>query len=179
MEYVIPHSTRIFGNLNLMYMISRSMILIHSYVLMMLMRISPLTLPQVVRKGAKPLTCHSQQVTLVHILEILSEQSLGRYAAAPKLRVQKFENVNVCLDFIRSQGIQIHNIGAEDIVDGNQKIILGLIWTLISRFTISDIGEGTVKAKEGLLLWLQRKTAHYEGVTVRDFGHSWNDGQAL
>ena len=71
------------------------------------------------------------------------------------------------------------NIGAEDVVDGNRKIILGLIWTLILRFTINDINEEGMTAKEGLLLWCQRKTACYEEVEVRDFSASWNDGIAL
>ena len=71
------------------------------------------------------------------------------------------------------------NIGAEDVVDGNKKIILGLIWTLILRFTISDINEEGMTAKEGLLLWCQRKTACYDEVEVRDFSASWNDGLAL
>lgn len=71
------------------------------------------------------------------------------------------------------------NIGAEDIVDGNRKIILGLIWTLILRFTISDINEEGMTAKEGLLLWCQRKTACYDEVEVRDFSSSWNDGLAF
>jgi len=116
---------------------------------------------------------------LIHLLELLSNESLGRYAANPKLRVQKFENVNKCLDFIKSRGIQMTNIGAEDVVDGNRKIILGLIWTLILRFTISDINEEGLSAKEGLLLWCQRKTACYDGVDVRDFSTSWNDGLAF
>lgn len=93
--------------------------------------------------------------------------------------MQKFENVNKSLDFVRGRSIQIINIGAEDIVDGNRKIILGLIWILISRFTISDINEEGMTAKEGLLLWCQRKTACYDGVEVRDFSTSWNDGLAF
>lgn len=116
---------------------------------------------------------------LIHLLELLSNESLGRYASKPKMRVQRFENVNISLDFIKSRGIQMTNIGAEDVVDGNRKIILGLIWTLILRFTINDINEEGMTAKEGLLLWCQRKTACYDDVEVRDFSTSWNDGLAL
>lgn len=121
----------------------------------------------------------SDGVVLIHLLEILGQESLGRYASQPKLRVQRFENVNKCLDFIKGRGIQMTNIGAEDVVDGNSKIILGLIWTLILRFTISDINEEGLSAKEGLLLWCQRKTACYDEVEVRDFSTSWNDGLAF
>jgi Ca2+-binding EF-hand superfamily protein len=121
----------------------------------------------------------SDGVILIHLLEILSQESLGRYAARPKLRVQRFENVNIALDFIKSRKIQLTNIGAEDVVDGNRKIILGLIWTLILRFTISDINDQGLSAREGLLLWCQRKTACYDEVEVRDFSSSWNDGLAF
>ncbi|KAF7185373.1 Alpha-actinin-like protein 1 [Pseudocercospora fuligena] len=121
----------------------------------------------------------SDGVALIHLLEILSQESLGRYAARPKLRVQRFENVNIALDFIKSRKIQLTNIGAEDVVDGNRKIILGLIWTLILRFTISDINDQGLSAREGLLLWCQRKTACYDEVDVRDFSSSWNDGLAF
>lgn len=110
---------------------------------------------------------------------MLGDESLGRYAARPKLRVQRFENVNIALNYIKARGIQMTNIGAEDVVDGNQKIILGLIWTLIMKFTINDIAEEGMTAKEGLLLWCQRKTACYDEVEVRDFSTSWNDGLAL
>jgi Ca2+-binding EF-hand superfamily protein len=121
----------------------------------------------------------SDGIILIHLLEILSNESLGRYASKPKLRVQRFENANLALDFVKSRGIQMTNIGAEDVVDGNRKIILGLIWTLILRFTINDINEEGMTAKEGLLLWCQRKTACYDEVEVRDFSQSWNDGLAF
>ncbi|KAK6429604.1 alpha-actinin, partial [Oleoguttula sp. CCFEE 5521] len=97
----------------------------------------------------------------------------------PKMRVQRFENANIALDFIKGRKIQLTNIGAEDIVDGNRKIILGLIWTLILRFTISDINDQGLSAREGLLLWCQRKTACYDEVSVVDFSGSWNDGLAF
>ncbi|KAK0953712.1 alpha-actinin, partial [Friedmanniomyces endolithicus] len=121
----------------------------------------------------------SDGIILIHLLEILSNESLGRYAARPKLRVQRFENVNIALEFIKSRKIQLTNIGAEDIVDGNRKIILGLIWTLILRFTISDINDQGLSAREGLLLWCQRKTACYDDVHVENFSSSWNNGLAF
>jgi len=121
----------------------------------------------------------SDGTALIHLLEILSQESLGRYAAKPKLRVQRFENANIALDYIKGRKIQLTNIGAEDIVDGNRKIILGLIWTLILRFTINDINDQGLSAREGLLLWCQRKTACYSEVSVTDFSASWNNGLAF
>jgi len=60
--------------------------------------------------------------------------------------------------------VNLENIGAEDIVDGNPRLILGLIWTIILRFQIEDIqledeSMEMKSAKEALLLWCQRKTA--------------------
>ncbi|KAG2037775.1 calponin homology domain-containing protein [Suillus americanus] len=107
------------------------------------------------------------------------DTSLGRYNKNPRMRVQKAENVNKALEFIRQRGIKLTNIGPEDIIDGNLKLILGMIWTLVLRFTIADISEEGLSAKEGLLLWAQRKTAPYKEVDVQDFSISWSDGLAL
>ncbi|CAE6415793.1 unnamed protein product [Rhizoctonia solani] len=109
----------------------------------------------------------------------IGDVSLGRYNKTPRMRVQKAENVNKALEFITSRGVKLTNIGPEDIIDGNVKLILGMIWTLILRFTIADISEEGLSAKEGLLLWCQRKTAGYQEVDVQDFGYSWSDGLAL
>lgn len=107
---------------------------------------------------------------LIQLLEVIGEESLGRYNKNPKMRIQKVENCNKVLQYIKSKNIQLTNIGGEDIVDGNAKLILGLIWSLILRFSIADISEEGLTAKEGLLLWCQRKTAPYKPtVDVKDF----------
>lgn len=41
--------------------------------------------------------------------------SLGRYNKAPRMRVQKAENVNKALEFITSRGVKLTNIGPEGI----------------------------------------------------------------
>lgn len=77
------------------------------------------------------------------------------------------------------RGVNLTNIGAEDLVDNNDKLYLGMIWTIILRFTIAEISQEGLTAKEGLLLWCQRKTAGYKNVSVKDFTFSWQDGLAL
>ncbi|KAJ2548317.1 alpha-actinin, partial [Coemansia sp. RSA 1933] len=124
-------------------------------------------------------TDFSDGTALIHILQIISDTSLGRYNRNPRMRIQKIENVNLSLDFIRSRKINLTNIGAEDIVDANHKLILGMIWTIILRFTIEDINEEGLSAMDGLLLWCQRKTAPYKEVDVKNFSYSWQDGLAF
>uniref|UniRef100_A0A8D1RDE4 Actinin alpha 3 (gene/pseudogene) n=1 Tax=Sus scrofa TaxID=9823 RepID=A0A8D1RDE4_PIG len=96
-----------------------------------------------------------------------------------KMRFHKIANVNKALDFIASKGVKLVSIGAEEIVDGNLKMTLGMIWTIILRFAIQDISVEETSAKEGLLLWCQRKTAPYRNVNVQNFHTSWKDGLAL
>lgn len=116
---------------------------------------------------------------LCQFLEIISNQPVGKYEKKPRIRVQSIGNVNTALTFIKNQKIKLINISAEDIVDQNLKLILGLIWTIIQRFQIEDISEEELSAKEALLLWCQRKTAGYRDVKVDNFTYSWQDGLAL
>ncbi|KAI8914816.1 calponin homology domain-containing protein [Powellomyces hirtus] len=117
---------------------------------------------------------------LIQLLEIIGDESLGRYNKNPKLRIQKVENMNKALEFIRRRGVNLTNIGAEDIVDSNSKLVLGLIWSLILRFSISEISEEGLSAKEGLLLWCQRRTTPYSrDFQIKEFTFSWQDGLAL
>ncbi|XP_048391946.1 alpha-actinin-2 isoform X1 [Stegostoma tigrinum] len=115
---------------------------------------------------------------LMLLLEVISGERLPKPDQG-KMRFHKIANVNKALDYISSKGVKLVSIGAEEIVDGNVKMTLGMIWTIILRFAIHDISVEETSAKEGLLLWCQRKTAPYKNVNVQNFHTSWKDGLAL
>jgi len=115
---------------------------------------------------------------LMLLLEVISGEHLPKPDRG-KMRFHKIANVNKALDFIASKGVKLVSIGAEEIVDGNCKMTLGMIWTIILRFAIQDITVEELTAKEGLLLWCQRKTAPYKNVNVQNFHLSWKDGLAF
>ncbi|CAF1477539.1 unnamed protein product [Rotaria sordida] len=114
---------------------------------------------------------------LMLLLEVISNEQLPKPDRG-RMRFHKIANVNKALDFIASKGVKLM-VGAEEIVDGNLKMTLGMIWTIILRFAIQDISVEEMSAKEGLLLWCQRKTSPYKNVNVQNFHTSFKDGLAF
>uniref|UniRef100_A0AC35UII5 Spectrin beta chain n=1 Tax=Rhabditophanes sp. KR3021 TaxID=114890 RepID=A0AC35UII5_9BILA len=123
-------------------------------------------------------------ILLLKFLEIISGKKLQKPNRG-HMRVQKIENLNNCFHFLKANGIQLTNIGAEDILDGNETLILGLIWVIILRFSISEIaiiddltGEKR-QAKDALLQWCKVKVAPYSNVKMENFTSSWKNGLAF
>ncbi|XP_073410266.1 spectrin beta chain, erythrocytic [Dendrobates tinctorius] len=120
---------------------------------------------------------------LIKLLEVLSGERLPRRTKG-RMRIHCLENVDKSLHFLREQKVHLENIGPHDIVNGNHRLILGLIWTIILRFQMQDIivetkGSETRSAKDALLLWCQMKTAGYPNVNITNFTSSWKDGLAF
>ncbi|CAD5232643.1 unnamed protein product [Bursaphelenchus xylophilus] len=115
---------------------------------------------------------------LMLLLEIISGQPLPKPDRG-RTRFHRIANVNKALQYIQSRGVKLVSVGAEEVVDGNVKLTLGLIWTIILRFAIQEISVGEHSARDGLLLWCQRKTEPYEDVNVQNFSTSWKDGLAF
>ena len=55
------------------------------------------------------------------------------------MKVHCLENVGKSLGFLREQRVHLENMGSYDIVDGNPRLTLGLIWTIILRFQVDNI----------------------------------------
>ncbi|XP_027720446.1 microtubule-actin cross-linking factor 1 isoform X11 [Vombatus ursinus] len=116
---------------------------------------------------------------LISLLEVLSGIKLPREKG--RMRFHRLQNVQIALDFLKQRQVKLVNIRNDDITDGNPKLTLGLIWTIILHFQISDIyisGEsGDMSAKEKLLLWTQKVTAGYTGIKCTNFSSCWSDGK--
>ncbi|XP_067217652.1 microtubule-actin cross-linking factor 1-like isoform X17 [Chanodichthys erythropterus] len=98
-----------------------------------------------------------------------------------RMRFHRLQNVQIALDFLKQRQVKLVNIRNDDITDGNPKLTLGLIWTIILHFQISEIyvsGEsGDLTAKEKLLIWSQQATEGYPGLRCTNFSSSWSDGR--
>ncbi|XP_042071567.1 dystonin isoform X11 [Haplochromis burtoni] len=98
-----------------------------------------------------------------------------------RMRFHRLQNVQIALDYLKRRQVKLVNIRNDDITDGNPKLTLGLIWTIILHFQISEIhvtGESEdMTAKERLLLWSKQTTEGYVGVRCENFTTSWRDGR--
>nr|XP_020466872.1 filamin-B isoform X2 [Monopterus albus] len=121
---------------------------------------------------------------LIALLEVLSHKSmLRKYHQRPNFRQMKLENVSVALEFLEKENIKLVSIDSKAIVDGNLKLILGLVWTLILHYSISMPvweGEGeeaeSKTPKQRLLGWIQNKVPD---MPINNFSQDWRDGRAL
>lgn len=126
----------------------------------------------------------SDGIRLLALVEVLSGKKLPRYNARPTMKAQKLNNVDTALRFLADvEKIKLVNISASDVVEGNLKLIMGLMWTLILHYSISmPVWEGeddfdpSLTPKQRLLKWIQNKIPD---VPVNNFTTDWNNGKAI
>jgi hypothetical protein len=146
---------------------------------------------------------------LLQLLQMISQDPDAPISEKfSRLRIHRLLNVEKALKYIEKKlGFQLVNIGAEDIVDGNEKITMGLIWLIILRFKMANIlGTGiksfkgddrlvsptdtniedrTIEsAKSTLLTWTHQQLARFNNSSYhlevdRFSSSSWKDGSAL
>ncbi|VDO85670.1 unnamed protein product [Haemonchus placei] len=88
--------------------------------------------------------------------------------------IQMLLNVQMALDALREDGIKTVNIGSHDVVEGNTKLILGLIWCLIQRYQIAS--RSKIPPKKLVMAWIQSVLPEMK---LTNFRTNWNDGRAL
>ncbi|XP_072370087.1 dystrophin isoform X9 [Scyliorhinus torazame] len=120
------------------------------------------------------------------LLELL-EGFVGHNLAKEKgcTRVHSLNNVNRALQILQKNNVDLVNIGGSDIVDGNHKLTLGLIWSIILHWQVKDVMKGIManlqqtNSEKILLSWVRQSIYNYKPVNVINFTSSWSDGLAF
>ncbi|XP_078088640.1 dystrophin-like isoform X11 [Mustelus asterias] len=120
------------------------------------------------------------------LLELL-EGFVGHDLAKEKgcTRVHALNNVNRALQILQKNNVDLVNIGGSDIVDGNHKLTLGLIWSIILHWQVKDVMKGIManlqqtNSEKILLSWVRQSIHNYKPVNVINFTSSWSDGLAF
>uniref|UniRef100_A0A8C9W6L3 Dystrophin n=1 Tax=Scleropages formosus TaxID=113540 RepID=A0A8C9W6L3_SCLFO len=100
-------------------------------------------------------------------------------------RVHSLNNVNRALQILQKNNVELVNIGGADIVDGNHKLTLGLIWSIILHWQVKDVMKDVMadlqqtNSEKILLSWVRQSSRDYPRVNVVNFSSSWSDGLAF
>ncbi|XP_054554137.1 utrophin [Talpa occidentalis] len=120
---------------------------------------------------------------LLDLLEGLTGTSLPKERGST--RVHALNNVNRVLQVLHQNNVDLVNIGGTDIVDGNPKLTLGLLWSIILHWQVKDVMKDIMSdlqqtnSEKILLSWVRQSTRPYSQVNVLNFTTSWTDGLAF
>ncbi|XP_058266375.1 utrophin isoform X2 [Hemibagrus wyckioides] len=120
---------------------------------------------------------------LLDLLEGLTGTTLTKERGLT--RVHALNNVNRVLQVLHQNNVELVNIGGTDIVDGNHKLTLGLIWSIILHWQVKDIMKDVMSSlqqtnsEKTLLSWVRHCTRTRSDVNVLNFTTSWTDGLAF
>lgn len=92
------------------------------------------------KKGINDITKDlSNGVALIELAENLTHKKApNHWAQHPNFKVEEVTNCDIAIDMFQKDGVQIVGISGKDINDNNQKLILGLIWSLIYHYSIGQ-----------------------------------------
>jgi hypothetical protein len=117
-------------------------------------------------------------VNLVHLLELLARQDMDfKFYRTPKLKIHMIENCNLCLKWLKTHDVPNVTISAENIVDGDSKMILGFCWVLLRHFRFGL--DKDTSFEDALLKWVKEQLADYHDIEITNFKTSFCDGRAL
>ncbi|XP_061480028.1 utrophin isoform X2 [Rhineura floridana] len=120
---------------------------------------------------------------LLDLLEGLTGSQLLKERGST--RVHALNNVNKVLQVLHQNNVELVNIGGTDIVDGNHKLTLGLLWSIILHWQVKDVMKDVMSdlqqtnSEKILLSWVRQSTRPYSEVNVLNFTTSWSDGLAF
>ncbi|XP_076177445.1 dystrophin, isoforms A/C/F/G/H isoform X5 [Ptiloglossa arizonensis] len=120
---------------------------------------------------------------LLSLLEVLTSKIYKRERG--RMRVHHLNNVNKALQILEQNNVKLVNISSNDIVDGNPKLTLGLVWSIILHWQVhyhlkdlmTELQQTNLE--KTLLAWCRQNSQNYSGVDIKNFTTSWSDGLAF
>ncbi|XP_020277682.1 dystrophin-like isoform X9 [Pseudomyrmex gracilis] len=120
---------------------------------------------------------------LLSLLEVLTSKTYKRERG--RMRVHHLNNVNKALQILEQNNVKLVNISSNDIVDGNPKLTLGLVWSIILHWQVhyhlkdlmTELQQTNLE--KTLLAWCRQNSKNYAGVDIKNFTTSWSDGLAF
>jgi actinin alpha len=140
------------------------------------------------RKADKPLIEDCQNdftdgIKLMHLINALYDTPMPKkYKKECKIRPHNIDNINQALKMVEDAEIKTNFLKNTHLLDKDLKMILGMVWAIILDFAIKGISVEELTAKQGLLLWVQKKTKGYRDVDppgVKNFTKNWKNGMAF
>lgn len=115
----------------------------------------------------------------MNLINALYGIPIPKHNKEPKARPFKLDNLVLAFNMIEQAQVKTNFLKTTHLIDKDLKMILGMLWSIILDYQIKGISVEELTAKEGLLLWCQKKTAGYSGVKVENFTTSWVSGLAF
>lgn len=119
----------------------------------------------------------SDGVALCQLAEILTKkQAPHGWCHKPKYAFDRVTNCDLALEMFEKDGVHFINISGKDVCDNNEKLILGLIWTLILHYSVGGslaltqnqtqpAQKATTSEKDNthaLMTWAIERTSNYQ-----------------
>jgi hypothetical protein len=135
-----------------------------------------------VKEGEDFGKCFEDGVVGMKLLNALYDVPMPKkYKKGAKTRVQKLDNVNQTLKMFEAAEIKTVGLKQTSFLDADWKMMAGMVWCVILDYNIKGISVEDATAKQGLLIWCQKKTKHYKGVNgnIKNFHKDWKNGNAF
>lgn len=113
--------------------------------------------------------------------QAISMPKLKEKEMAPAMRINKVNNCTRAIGLLKTAGVNIRGVSAENLVDHDKVQILGMVWIIILDYAARGFGGSSAEVKRALLEWVNKKTNGYERVNppgVKNFTKDWRSGLA-